>query len=327
MNSQIGWLLNSGEPWTRCRTLLDLMEHPEDDTEVQSARARMLQHPQVQALIDMVSGWPGYTLKRHNDAKHPLHAFSTLADFGVRADDPGLSAVIDTVMAHQAAEGAFQTLEHLPKAFGGPGEDLWTWMMCDAPTLLYALLGIGLGSDPKVAQAVQHLKDLVEENGWHCTVAPELGRMKGPGRRTDPCPIANVLALKVLSLVPDVLDSPAAHKGVEMLLNHWENQGGRKLFMFGIGTQFRRLKYPFIWYDILHVVEVLSRYPFARKDPRFREMLDTITVQADENGHYKAESMYMAWKGWSFSDKKAPSPWLTYLVLRMQKRADEKVLI
>jgi hypothetical protein len=32
--------------------------------------------------------------------------------------------------------------------------------------------------------------------------------------------------------------------------------------------------------------------------------------------------MYRAWKGWSFADKKNPSPWLTFLVLRMIKRMD-----
>ncbi len=54
--------------------------------------------------------------------------------------------------------------------------------------------------------------------------------------------------------------------------------------------------------------------------PRFREMVETITVQADEEGRYTANSMYRAWQGWSFANKKKPSPWLTFLVLRMVKR-------
>jgi hypothetical protein len=90
--------------------------------------------------------------------------------------------------------------------------------------------------------------------------------------------------------------------------------------MFGIGTDFRKLKYPFIWYDILHVVDVLGRFPFVHADSRFCEMVATITAQADEEGRYTASSVYRAWKGWSFADKKKPSPWLTFLVLRIQKR-------
>jgi hypothetical protein len=322
------WLLESDEPWTRYRALVDLLDRPENDAEVQAARAQMLAHLQVQALIAEAAAWPGCPLKRHNDAGHPIYKFSTLADFGLRADDPGpvlsgvegMAAGIEAVLAHQSPEGAFQTPVNIPKRFGGTGEDTWSWMLCDAPTLLYALLAFGLGNDEHVRRAVDHLVGLVDDNGWRCVAAPELGKFRGPGRKADPCPIVNVYALKALSQVPRLLDSPATHAGVEMLLWHWEHQGERKIYMFGIGTDFRKLKYPFIWYDILHVVDVLSRFPFVHADPRFREMVETITAQADENGRYIASSMYRAWKGWSFADKKNPSPWLTFLVLQVQKR-------
>jgi hypothetical protein len=144
--------------------------------------------------------------------------------------------------------------------------------------------------------------------------------------------------------VPELLDSPATRAGAEMLLWHWEHQTEHKIYMFGIGTDFRKLKCPFVWYDILHVVDVLSRFSFVHADPRFQEMVKAITAQADEacpepvlsracpeprrrvegqsrrDRCYTAGSMYRAWKGWSFADKKKPSPWLTFLVLRAQRR-------
>jgi hypothetical protein len=167
---------------------------------------------------------------------------------------------------------------------------------------------------------VDHLVGLVQENGWRCTTAPALGGFRGPGRRDDPCPIANVYALKALAQLPALADGPAVRAGAEMLLGHWERQAERRLYLFGIGTGFRKLKYPFVWYDILHVTDVLSRFPFVRADPRFQEMLTTVTDQADDQGRYTATSMYRAWKGWSFADKKKPSPWLTLLVQRIEKR-------
>jgi hypothetical protein len=320
-DSLLTWLLDSGEPWTRYRTMVDLLGRPSDDPEVQAARAEMLVHPQVQTLVAETATWPGYALKRHNDAKHPIYKFSTLADFGVRADDPGMAAGIEAVLAHQSDEGAFQSLVYLPKAFGGTDEDTWSWMACDAPTTLYALLVFGLGNDVRVHRAVEHLVGLVEDNGWRCRAAAEMGpKFKGPGRREDPCPIVNVYALKALAQVPHLLDGPATRAGVEMLLWHWEHQRARKLFLFGIGTDFRKLKYPFVWYDILHVADVLSRFPFTHTDPRFHRMVEAITQQEDEDGRYTATSMYRAWKGWSFADKKNPSPWLTFLVQRVLKR-------
>jgi hypothetical protein len=108
--------------------------------------------------------------------------------------------------------------------------------------------------------------------------------------------------------------------GAETLLEHWERQDERKFYLFGIGTDFRKLKFPFVWYNILHAVEALSHYPFVHADPRFLEMVRTITDQADSQGRYTAGSMYRPWKDWSFADKKKPSPWLTFLVLRILRR-------
>ena len=123
-----------------------------------------------------------------------------------------------------------------------------------------------------------------DEAGWRCRCGPELGRFRGPGRKADPCPIANVYALKALSLVPEHLDSPATRRGAEMLLGHWERRAEVKYYLFGVGSDFRKLKYPFVWYDILHVADVLSRYPFVHADPRFLEMVAAITAQADARG-------------------------------------------
>ncbi len=312
------------EPWTRYRTLVDLLDLPADDPTVAQARTEMLAHPQVQALMATANTWGERPLKRHNDASHPIYALSTLADFGLRADDPGMDEVVAGVLAHQSEEGAFQTVVNIPRAFGGDDANQWTWILCDAPTLLYALLAMGLGEDGRVQKAVGHLSELVEDNGWRCRCSPELGKFRGPGRKADPCPIANVYTLKALSLVPGLLDSSATRAGIDMLLGHWQHQTERKIYLFGIGTDFRKLKYPFVWYDILHVVDVLSRFPIIHDDARFREMVETITDQADEQGRYTASSMFMAWKGWSFANKKEPSPWLTYLVLRIQKQLDRK---
>lgn len=49
-------------------------------------------------------------------------------------------------------------------------------------------------------------------------------------------------------------------------------------------------------------------------------MVAAITTQADADGRYTAGSMSQAWRGWSFADKKQPSPWLTFPALRIQGR-------
>jgi len=323
MNPLIQWLLDSPEPWTRYRTLIDVLERPESDPAVAAARQEMLEHPQVQGLVAAAGTWGERPLKRHNDASHPLYALGTLADFGLRRGDPGMDEVIEKVLTRQSSEGAFQTVINIPKAFGGDNSDRWTWVLCDAPTLLYSLFAFGLDGDPRLQRAVDHLAGLADTNGWRCVCAPELGKFRGPGKKADPCPIANVYALKALAQIPEQLESPAVLAGAEMLLGHWADESHAKPYLFGAGSDYRKLKYPFVWYDILHVAEVLSRFPFVRTDPRFRQMVVAITARADGLGRYTANSMYQAWKGWSFADKKSPSPWLTFLVLRIQQRVGE----
>ena len=324
MENQIDWLLNSDEPWTRYSTLVDLLETPSDTIAAQAAREEILVHPQVLELIEKAAAWPGYPLKRHNDARHPLYAISTLADFGLQAGDPGMRQVITSVLEHVSPELIPESPVLIPKAFGGSGEESWTWILCDSPTLLYSLLAFGADEPVLVDKALGFLSGLVAENGWHCTASPALGKFKGPGRKEDPCPIANVYALKALSMVPGDYDEPA-RLGVEMLLHHWQVRKEKKYFLFGMGTDFARLKYPYVWYDILHVVDVLSRFAWVHSDPRFKDMVQVITDQADQDGLYTAGSMYMAWKGWSFADKKNPSPWLTFLALRIQKRIAQQL--
>ena len=95
--SQINWLLESDEPWVRYRTLVDILDLPEWDSDVLSAREQMMNHPNVLELIDHLAEWPGYALKRHNDAKHLLYVLSSLADFGIRSSDPGKGSVMNNI--------------------------------------------------------------------------------------------------------------------------------------------------------------------------------------------------------------------------------------
>ncbi len=319
MANTVRWLLSSGEPWVRYRTLLDLLDRPADDPEVTAARAEMLAHPQVQALVAELRDWPGPPLKRHNDAKHPLHKLAVLADFGLRADDPGLGEVVERVLSHQSPEGAFTITVQIPPRYGGTGQPQPVWMLCDAPTTLYALLVMGLGEHLAVGRAVKHLTGLIEDNGWRC-LSSFPGGFRGPGRKADPCPYVNLIGLKALSLVPGQRDGPAARTAAEMLLGHWQRQTERKMYLFGIGTDFRKPKYPLVWYDVLHFAEVLTRFPWLRDDPRLGQIMDTLAAQADDEGRFTARSVWRAWKEWDFGQKKSPSPTVTLVAARAIRR-------
>ena len=319
------WLAESGEPWTAYRALLDLDHRSPSDPAVESVRRQMIESPAVLELVGIAGDWPGYALKLHNDAAHPLYAIATLADFGLDRRDPGIEGVAGAVLEHFDGAG-FETLLWLPRFLTKEDDRAqWSWMLCDAPTLLYALLSFGYSNHPSVDRAAAALLDRADDNGWRCGGAASLPSFSGPGRRDDTCPMATTYSLRTLSLIPEAHRSVAVRAGIDAILDHWEHQKDYKLKMFGIGTDFRKLKYPFVWYDVLHVADVLSRFSAARTDPRLTEMVEAITSQADGDGRYTASSMYRPWEQWSFADKRQASPWITMLVLRIKERINKAI--
>lgn len=306
----VAWLLQ-GEPWVKYNTLTELLG--KEGSEAQAAKEAMMTHPLVKSLLHELRQWPSYPLKRHNDANHPLHKLAVLADFGLKAGDPGMQDILEKVLSYQSPEGAFQLEILIPTHFGGSGNPEKMWMACDAPTILYSLLKMGVNHEC-VQKAVIHLKSLVNDKGVLCKGAHPT--MRGPGRKDDPCPYATLLVTKVLTQI----QTKEVLKGAEMLLWHWEHQTERKLYLFGIGTDFRKLKYPFVWYDILHVADVLSQIDSLKDDNRLKEMVDVIASKQDAKGRVIPESVWIAFKKWDFGQKKTPSPWMTFLAARIIKR-------
>lgn len=337
-------LLASPYPWVVYRSLLDLADLPEDHERVRDARQQMVSHPLVLQLAECLRSWPGTVLASHKSAGQLYHRLAFAADLGLCETDPGMAEVLSRVRIHRSGEGFYQLPTQVPVHFGGTGEETWAWALCDAPLLLYAearmarpgpsvLPAAGEGSE--LGRAVSALVALGREFGWPCVVSRELGRFRGPGKKSDPCPYATLLVLKLLAaVIPSVRDgagpgpagdpaSAAAAAGIDSLLDCWEHSLVRHPYMFYMGTDFRKLKAPFVWYDLLHVLEVLSQYRRARRDPRLLEMRSLLLSKADPDGLYTPESAWKAWEDWDFGQKKAPSHWLSFLACRILRRFED----
>lgn len=315
----IEWLLE-GEAWIQYRTRVDLLGQDEADPRVRSARKAMLADSKIQSLLAELTDWPGAVLNSHKSASQPFHKLAFIADLGLNVSDAPVKAIVQKVMAHRSEQGPFQLPTNVPIHFGGSGKDTWAWALCDAPILTSALLKMGLGEDQRVQTAVQYLDNLLRENGWPCAVSPELGKFRGPGRKDDPCPFATLAMLKLISRVPELREGRSAQVGVETLLALWENSREQHPYMFFMGTDFRKLKAPLFWYDILHVLDILSQFTWACKDKRFEDMLSVAASKADVDGRFIPESIWTAWKEWDFGQKKVPSRGMTLIVERIEQR-------
>ena len=321
LNEIIEWLLE-GEPWVEYRTRLDLLEQAENDAEVLNARKEMINHPKIQLLFTELRNWPGIVLNSHKSASQLFHKLSFIADLGFKIDDPIINEISNKIFEHKSDEGPFQLPMKISKKYGGLGKDQWAWALCDAPIIIYSLAKFGLAKDEQIQKVTKYLVGLVRENGWPCVVSKELGKFRGPGRKNDPCPYASLIMVKMLAQFDEWKHEKEVHIGTECLLDLWQKSKKLHPYMFYMGTDFRKIKAPFIWYDILHVLDVLSQFNWLKNDPRIKKMSDIVTSKANNEGKFVPESIWMAWKGWDFAQKKEPSRWLTFLVLRIIKRIE-----
>lgn len=304
------YLESSEELWVRYN--LKLLKGEDGSKEFKELSA----DPRIQSLIDECIRWPDPPIKRHNDAKHPIHKIEMLADMGLDVRDKWINAICNLIMGNRTEDGYFASKVEIPERLGG--NDTWTteWMQCDSPILLYALQKFGVKNE-FTDEAARMMVWNVENNGWRCRSS--IPKFKGPGRKDDYCPYGNLITLKALSL-GKYRGTEAVQNGIDSHILHWENRGGKKIRMFGIGTTFKRLKYPNVWFDILHVIDVLSRYPYAMEHGEFWEMWEIIKGKQQPEGGFVPESVWKAWSEWSFGQKKESSPWMTMRVTQIASR-------
>jgi hypothetical protein len=284
--------------------------------------SEVLEDERIAALFESLREWPGRELKTHKDVTHPIHRLAMLADLGFTVDDPGVRDIVDRVFATGSPEGPFEIVIQIPTRFGGTGAPMSTWTLCDATVVAYALLALGadrLEGGEAVGRAVEHLADRVTDHGWECCAAESLGRFRGPGRKEDPCPYGTLYALKMLSQTPPGEYREAKASGIATVFDLWDRRRETKPYLFGMGSDFRKLKLPFVWYDVLAVLDTLSSFPEAIADPRFGELMEIVRSKKGESG-YTPESIYLRAKAWDFGQKKQASPWMNAVVERLESR-------
>jgi hypothetical protein len=128
--------------------------------------------------------------------------------------------------------------------------------------------------------------------------------------------------LKALALT-EWHECEACQAGVEAQLALWKKRRERHPYMFYMGTDFTKLKAPLVWYDLLHVLDVLSQFPRVFRDARFDSMVRLLTSYADKNGRFTAQSVWKPWSTWEFGQKTGPSRWVTLVAMRVLKRVTE----
>lgn len=298
------WLLGAPEAYIRYQAQRFLPGEAADP-------ALLDTDPFIQENLAIVGSWKSEILARHDKPDLFMHRLALLADLGVTRQTKNAEAVIESLLANIGDDGSFMVNIMIPTVFGGSGEVRPDWVICDFPVTLYALLRMA-PSDSRLEPAVSKLTGLQGDEFYPC--CGSIPKFKGPGPRNGMCPYANLLVARALSAHPEARKGSAAQKASRAVLDHWTNREKKKPFMFGMGTDFRKLKYPMVWYNILHTVAALKSIPGVSSDPRFIEIRGLLGEKLDASARAKPESVYMCYKTQEWSDKKSPSRLMTIRV-------------
>ncbi|MCL1795716.1 MAG: hypothetical protein FWG37_02370 [Clostridia bacterium] len=311
-------LMQISEPWLQYA----IRSSPlwPDGENLDDAKKEALKDDKIQSCLKGVADFHGVPVTNHKNPVLPIHRLLFLLDIGFDTGTAEIASAVEQIIAHSDRFGVYQSLTNVPKHFGGMGENTYGWCLCDAPLLLLALIKAKIGYKPFVQNGVAHLVTLCGDQGFPCSVSEEHGAFRGPGRKGDCCPYATLSMLNLISESNEYRDSAVAKNGIDALLSLWENSLTRHPYMFYMGTDFRKLKAPAIWYDIVSVADCLSKFPYAISDARFIDMTEIIKGKRGENGMYTPESVYQKCKGWDFGQKKTVSPYLTFLCERLFAR-------
>ncbi len=311
-------LLNASDTWLKYAIRLNLCREPKEA--LAGLREEALSDNLIRGFLNDVAHFHSVAVTNHKNPELPVHKLLFLLDLGFDMDVPEIRAAVGGILGHKDAHGVYQSLVNIPVHFGGTGKDAFGWSLCDAPLLLRALLEAGVDYREHLKPGVDVLAALGRGNGFPCAASRELGKFRGPGRKEDCCPYATLAMANLLAAIPEYRDSPAAAASAEALLALWEHSREQHPYIFYMGDDFRKLKAPPLWYDILSVVSALSRYPRVHDDRRFQEMIGIVAGKRDSKGFFTPESVYQKMKSWDFGQKKAPSPYLTYLCRKVFER-------
>lgn len=295
----IDWLIE-GPAWIKYAVELQLLDRKPDvgpvlsDNDIETI---------VERLGDKQVGLPAIKNGKvhYTDTGKAYWDLFLLADVGLTIDEIDLRKEAEEILHRQGADGSFTLPPNVRDNY-----------FCMSAILISSLARMGYRDNTRVKKYVKLIMNSHNTPGWDC-YNDIMGLMEA-------CPMDNLNILMLLGQYEQYRVNPRLNGAIDLLLEHWETRD--HLYGFGVGRRFMSLQYPAVKYGILRVLDVLSLFPYAVDSRSFHSMIDYVRQKAID-GRYFAESTDGAYAGLDFAQKEQPSRWITFLVNRTEKRADE----
>jgi len=316
------WLLETDEanPGVRYFALRDLLDRPPNDPEVVAAQAEVMHTGPVPAILDAqypdgywVKPCAGYSPKY----RATLWQVLFLAQLGADGRDERVRRAVEYVFAHaQVPNGAFSTN-------GRPSGAIH----CLWGNMVWALLGLGYGTDERLGRAIDALAHSISGEGYEQYYKSGI---QAPGFVCSdnyglPCAWGAVPVLRALNCVPAAGRTPVVEAAIETcadFLLRYDVARADYPHRERISPHWFKFGYPLGYVaDVLLNLEALIEAGYGG-DPRLGEAVRLVLSKQDEQGRWKMEYSYNG-KMWADVESKGkPSKWVTLRALRVLKKRE-----
>jgi len=290
----LSWLLEPDNPYARCWTLVDILDRPVSDPEVQEARAAIARQPLVKDLfaLQRPEGYWGEDETKPYTAQGAVAVLALLHLLGVAPDARTAAGCESFLKNCQHESGGFSMTRNLRSGI----------FPCTTGEHLPFLVYFGLADNPRVQAAFAYLiEDMSTEDALDC----------GRNQHQD-CLWGAIAALNGLAVLPASLRSKQPGRVVKRLADalldaRYDFEGEHKRWLtFGV---------PRGW-DLLSAVKALAANGYAR-DARLAPLLKLIVGRQDSQGRWLCGSVS---RTWPLEKRNQPSKWITLDVLRVLKK-------
>lgn len=316
------WLLEDDNPSVRYLTLVDILDKSHADLEVAEARAAIMTAGVVPAILERQHpeghwGSPGNPYAKYGGSVWQLVILAELAAEG--SDERICRACGFILEALQDVQSYGFSYQRNKRSGGGRHSGV---IPCLTGNLVWSLLRLGWGDDPRVRLAVQWIvryqrfDDVVDDapTGWPYDVFVDCW-----GRHT--CHMGAVKALKALAEIPAADRSDGVRRtieeGAEYVLRHRIHKRSHDLTRVS-KPGWLRLGFPRMYQtDVLEVLGILTRLGYH--DERMRDALDVVVSKQDADGRWTLADTFNGRFLVDIEDKGKPSKWVTLNALRVLK--------
>jgi hypothetical protein len=319
------WLLEEKNPSVRFFTLRDILDRPQSDAAVRTAKREIMHTGMVPAILDR-QRQPAYlqALPRFYTDKYQGLVWSliVLAELGADAT-PQIKEQCEYLLANsqETRDGGFSM--HTAQESGGGR--ITEVIPCLTGNMVWSLIRFGYLNDPRLQRGIDWItRYMLFNDGVEDTPqVPPYDRLEMCwGKHV--CHMGVVKALKALSAMPQERRTTGQagdtiQKATEFLLIHHIYKRSHNLSRVS-KPGWLKFGFPLMYQtDALEILDVLTE--LGVKDGRMDEAIDIVLAKQDAMGRWRTESTYGSDRLLIPTGKKdEQSKWITLRAMRVLKR-------